>query len=138
MNNLEKIKANLASVKDARIIDKGAWSEKTTLFFENSGLSNSAISSNGGFQIQTEKIDNVCENEKVSMLKMDIEGAELEALKGAEKTIIRDRPVLAICVYHKEEDLITIPQYIRSLHHDYKLYIRHYGPMQDETVLYAV
>ena len=69
---------------------------------------------------------------------MDIEGAELSALHGAEKTIKRDKPVLAICVYHKREDLIAIPQYIKELVPEYKLYLRAHFPYASELVLYAI
>lgn len=69
---------------------------------------------------------------------MDIEGSELEALKGAVKTIQRDKPRLAICLYHKPEDIVEIPRLIKNLVPEYKLYIRHYIPYHFDTVLYAV
>ncbi len=72
------------------------------------------------------------------MIKMDIEGAELEALKGAKKTIQRDKPKLAICIYHKTEDLWEIPLYIKELVSEYCLYIRHQTFGTGDTVLYAV
>lgn len=50
----------------------------------------------------------------VDLIKMDIEGAEMHALSGAQETIRRCHPVLAIAVYHKAEDLVTIPQYIKT------------------------
>lgn len=69
---------------------------------------------------------------------MDIEGAELPALHGALKIIKRDKPTLAICVYHKREDLITIPQYIKKIVPEYKLYLRVHYAYASELVLYAV
>lgn len=69
---------------------------------------------------------------------MDIEGAEINALKGAEKTIKGYKPKLAICVYHKKEDIWEIPKLILSYVPEYKLYLRHYSPFKDETVLYCV
>ncbi len=75
--------------------------------------------------------------EKVSMIKMDIEGMEYKALNGAKETILRDKPVLAICVYHKPEDIWEIPELIASYGVGYSFYLRHYSLFDNETVLYA-
>ena len=77
---------------------------------------------------------------KVTFIKMDIEGAEIGALKGAEKTIIRDKPKLAICIYHSNEDMIYIAEYIHNIVPEYKFYVGQHAPYPyyDETVLYAV
>ena len=86
-------------------------------------------------------IDRAVGEEKVAFIKMDVEGAELEALKGAEGVIARDMPVLAISAYHRQEDLITLLPYISSLHNQkehYELYLRHHGVVQAELVLYAI
>ena len=74
----------------------------------------------------------------ITFLKMDIEGSELAALRGAERIIREQRPKLAICVYHKPEDLREIPSLLLSYHPDYKLYLRHYSINETETVLYAI
>ena len=73
----------------------------------------------------------------VTYIKMDIEGAEMEALHGMEALIKRDKPKLAICVYHKTGDLWEIPLYIHSLVPEYKMILRHHSPDSSETVLYA-
>ena len=75
--------------------------------------------------------------ERVDFIKMDIEGSELEALKGAKNTIKRHKPRLAICIYHKIEDFYTIPKYIKELVPEYKLYVKHHTDREWETVLYA-
>lgn len=75
---------------------------------------------------------------KVSFVKMDIEGSELNALRGMAETISRYRPALAICIYHKFEDLWEIPLFIHQLVPQYQLYIRNYTTYLDEIVLYAV
>jgi len=76
--------------------------------------------------------------EHVNFIKMDIEGAELSALKGAQETLKKFRPKLAICVYHKGEDIIEIPEYLISAVPQYKLYLKHNSPSFYDTVLYAV
>ena len=63
---------------------------------------------------------------RVDYIKFDIEGAELEALRGASKTIVRQKPKMAICLYHKPEDLWTLPTYIKSLRSDYEFQFRHH------------
>lgn len=88
--------------------------------------------------IDVVSMDRVIKDE-VTFIKMDIEGAELEALKGAKEIILKYKPKLAISVYHKNEDLIDIPNYILSLGLDYRYYLRHhYQYGLDETVFYAV
>ncbi len=69
---------------------------------------------------------------------MDIEGAEFDALKGAEKTIKKYKPKLAICVYHNPLDIVNIPLYIKELVPEYKIFLRHYSESSSETVCYAI
>lgn len=78
------------------------------------------------------------EKEKPTYIKMDIEGSEKEALTGAKKLIERYKPKLAICIYHKTNDLWEIPLLIKKLNPHYKLYLRHYSRELCETVVYAV
>jgi FkbM family methyltransferase len=133
-----KTKNKVKNKSNVIFIEKACYSKKSTVCF-TSGFTSSAITDKeGGVMIETETIDNVVGNDKATYIKMDIEGAELDALKGSRNTILRCRPKLAVCVYHKEEDLITIPQYILSLHNNYSLYLRHYGTISTEVVLYAV
>lgn len=116
----------------------GLWSEKTVLSFKDSGSASSAFNAEGTIKVPTASIDEVVGDDKVTFIKMDVEGAELEALKGAANTIKKNKPRLAICVYHKPEDIVDIPKYIKELVPEYKLYLRHYYPFVYDTVLYAV
>jgi FkbM family methyltransferase len=136
--NVEKLKRNVSNYKNIEIFEKGCFSEKTFLSFSNEGSEASKIEKDGTFQIEVDTIDNIVLNHTASFIKMDIEGAELEALKGAKNTIIRSMPKLAISIYHKPEDLITIPQYILSLNKSYKIYLRNHRYMSFDTVLYAI
>ena len=74
---------------------------------------------------------------RIDFIKMDIEGAELAALHGAEQTLKRFRPRLAITVYHQLPDFWEIPQYIDSLGLGYRFYLRHFTIHSEETVLFA-
>ncbi|MBC7544393.1 MAG: FkbM family methyltransferase, partial [Candidatus Sericytochromatia bacterium] len=74
---------------------------------------------------------------KVDFIKMDVEGGELQALKGAEQTIRQHRPKLAISVYHQPQDLFEIPGWITRVCPEYRLHLDHYTLFAEETVLYA-
>ena len=63
---------------------------------------------------------------RIDYVKLDIEGAELDCLKGAAKSIIRWKPKMAISAYHREEDMWTLAHYIKSLRPDYEFAFRHY------------
>lgn len=139
----EKERHNFAEVE---LLPYGTWSKRDTLCFKASGTAGAKVDHSGDNSIPVISIDEVVSSERgqmspkdrVTMVKMDVEGAELESLKGAEQTILRDKPKLAISIYHKPEDLVTIPLYIKTLVPDYKLYLRHHSNINSDTVLYAV
>jgi FkbM family methyltransferase len=97
----------------------------------------SRIVPSGEARIQCVSIDHVLPDFHPTFINMDIEGAELEALRGAERTIRSSRPDLAICVYHAPNHLWEIPLYINSLGLGYRFYLRNYTSLTGETVLYA-
>jgi FkbM family methyltransferase len=102
-------------------------------------VGNRPIPTSGITTIHVQSIDNL-QLEKVSFIKMDVEGAEMDALRGARKTIVRDKPKLAICIYHSNEDMVRVAEYIHELVPEYKLYVRQHFlfPSAAETVVYAV
>lgn len=120
------------------LFEKGLYDSEMELSFcdGNEVLSGKIGEEGANSKIQTIDIDSVV-NEKVTFIKMDIEGAELKALKGAAKTIQKDKPKLAICIYHKPEDMWQIPRYIDSLVPEYKFYIRHFGMRFAGTILFC-
>ena len=128
--------------KNVATINCGVWNEQTTLTFDGRSNTSSTISEGGDVTIRAERIDDLVGEfglKNVRLIKMDIEGSELNALKGAVETIGRDNPDLAVCVYHRTEDLITIPQFIKNLRADYKFYLRKHTFITDvELVLYAI
>lgn len=139
LSNLEKVKSEVEKMElsNVDIIPAGMWNCNTTLHFNSQGNILSKIDKNGEEEVKVVAVDEVVD-EKVTFIKMDIEGSELKALHGAEQTIKKYKPKLAICIYHKLEDLIDIPTYIHSLVPEYKFYIRHYSFNAAETVLYAL
>lgn len=131
----EMIEENLKGISNIHVFYKAAWDKDEELFF--GGEARGAMVKDDGMRIQATKIDDIVNDDKVTFIKMDIEGSELKALKGAENTIRNNKPKLAICIYHKPEDIIEIPEYIESLVPEYKFAIRHYTSCMWETVLYA-
>jgi uncharacterized protein YqjF (DUF2071 family) len=77
-------------------------------------------------------------DERVTFIKMNIEGAEIDALKGAARTIRRWQPKLAISAYHRPSDLWRIPRLVRWLSESYGLYLRQHDGGVIETVLYGL
>lgn len=139
-NNLEIIKNNINNVHDVCLIQKGLWDKDTTLNFTRDS-SASRIEQVGTDLVEVTTIDSVMNGEQVSFIKMDIEGAEYEALCGAEKTIRKWMPKLAICVYHKCDDIfkmISFLNVIKDNDREYKFYLRHHTCAAYETVLYAI
>lgn len=96
------------------------------------------ISQNNISKVKTNKLDTIITKEKVQGIKMDVEGSESSLLKGATKTIKRDRPFMMIAIYHKWDDLFKIQNYISKLKLGYKFYIRHYSLSVAKTVLYCI
>lgn len=135
--NIKKMKETIAN-ENIAIIERGCWSEKTVLRFADGNGANSQLGNVGETLVAVDTIDNIVLNDVVTFIKMEIEGSELEALKGAKNTISKFKPKLAICVYHKKDDMILIPKYIKSLNSDYKFYLRNYSSNGCEIVLYAI
>jgi len=108
--------------------------------FTSNGGTGSKIdnSTNSSIDVQCYPLDDIATIEPVTMIKMDIEGAEYDALHGARKIIARDQPILAICVYHTQEDIWRIPLLIHSMLPEHSLFLRAYEGDGFQTVVYAV
>lgn len=139
-NNRSRLIKNieLFGFKNVEVIPWGLWSEKTELSFKMMNNMDSKVSDAGTVRIQVDTIDNLCFEEKVTFIKIDIEGSEMQALRGAKNVICRDKPRLAVSIYHKPEDYYEIPLYIKKLVPEYRLYIRHHKLNKNDTVCYAV
>ena len=102
--------------------------------------SSNCISSTGSLLVNITTIDDFCNEVKMvpNLIKMDIEGGEMAALRGAKNTIVKYGPGLQVCIYHRCEDLWEIPLFLKELRPDYKLYLGHHSKNLCETVIYAV
>ncbi len=90
----------------------------------------------GDVVVDVRTIDGIVANRRVGYLKLDIEGAEPDALLGARQTIMRDQPALAICVYHQQSHFWKVPRIVRSFNPNYRILLRHYTEGIFETVMY--
>ena len=120
----------------------GLGSEKTTLKFKSNDSAISTFTDNGDLEISVETIDNIFEQhrggDKFSLIKMDIEGFEMPALLGGERTIKACRPILMISAYHKRDDVFNIYRYVNGIVSDYKFCFRCHKTLACDTVLYAI
>lgn len=144
-NNIKQLEERVKSCgippEKLLLVQKGSWSGKDVLHFSSSN-SSSSISDAGDIVIEVDSVDHVlkeCEF-PVSFIKMDVEGSEGESLLGAADTIRKWHPILAICVYHKPDDLYLLTGQIRELlkEAEYRFYLRYYGPDLRELVFYAI
>lgn len=120
-------------------LQMGVSDSKRKIRYSSKGV-NSRIGDNVGDKTAVlDTIDSIVDdNEEVSLICMDIEGAEIEALNGARKTILQYKPKLAISIYHKMNDIWEIAEWIKNIVPEYKFYIRHHKKKSDDTVLYAI
>lgn len=95
---------NLNDVSNVDVVEKGLWSERTTLSFSANGNGTSAVGDEGDFDIETTTLDDVLAAEgRIDFVKADIGGAEIEALQGAEKMLERAETSFAIATYHMRD-----------------------------------
>ena len=106
--------------------------------FSRDGGEGGKISHSGESIIQTVSLDDVIFGFHPNVIKMDIEGLEVKGLLGARKIIEKDRPSLAICVYHEPQHLWQIPLMIEQWDLGYKFYLRSHAFNGFETVMYAI
>lgn len=131
----EKSITNLANYLNIIFFNKAVSRTNAVVKFNTTLKSSNKIDDAGDFLIYTVKLDDVL-TEPVSYIKMDIEGAEYDALIGAKETIIKCRPKLAVCVYHDQSHFWKIPKLVLSFSDEYNVYLRHYTEGILETVMY--
>lgn len=120
------LKENTANYNNIEYIKKAIGDENKIIYIKENeaGTSANKIDENGDKEIEMVTLDSYI-NDDITVIKMDIEGAEQKALMGAKNHIIKNHPKLLISVYHKNEDLWKIAKMIDEISPDYKFYLRY-------------
>lgn len=118
------------------LVRAGLGKATSEMLFESEGTISGRISKKGKVRIQIVPLDKYI-SFSPTFIKLDIEGAEPDALSGAKKILAALKPKLAVCLYHRPRHVWEIPLLVRKLNPDYKIYIRHYSETVHETVCYA-
>lgn len=130
------------SLKNVYPLNLCVWNRKERLYFNCTGdMSGKVIGDKKEqdvVEMMANSIDNVLFQENIDFIKMDIEGAEINALDGAKKSIMKSKPILAISAYHKLEHLWKIPILIREINQEYQIYFRQHACNMADTVCYAI
>lgn len=137
-NYLELVEAVRQSGGQAECLPLAVGDQYGLLTFSGGNGEGGAISEDGTTHVAMVSLDQMLPNTHVDFLKLDVEGAELQALKGAERLIRRSRPVLAMSLYHKAEDLWELPALLFQLCPGYRFFIRQHYYNTFDSVLYAI
>jgi FkbM family methyltransferase len=136
----------LGKKKVVKIVPKALWSGNAQLYFTAAGLS-SRLSEHQPDSLQSWSMVDVVSIDqfvkekninKVGLIKLDIEGGELEALKGAVHTLENHRPQLAVCIYHRKEHFFQVPLFLERVLTHYEYRLGHYTAGTLETVWYCI
>lgn len=119
-------------------IEKGVWDKEDTLYFKTDGMRSSLIDGKGDMAVDVTAIDLCEECRDATFIKMDIEGAEYNALIGAKNTILCNKPKLAICIYHSNEDMLRLIRLVKEMVPEYRIFVRQHTNALSETVMYAI
>jgi FkbM family methyltransferase len=140
-SNFKNATDNLRNYKNINLINSALWSEKTKLRFNEGIKRSSSLSTVGNTIVDAVSLDDLfigkSSDEFPTFIKMDIEGAEKEALLGAETVIKTTKPKLAISAYHKTQDFYVLPQLILKMRSDYTLHLVHDRDNCYETLLFG-
>jgi FkbM family methyltransferase len=120
------------------VIGSAVGGETRKVHFSASGSEHAAVTAAGDVEVNCVKLDGVLAGQHPTFLKLDVEGAELDALRGARELIRSQQPIIAACAYHRPNDLWDIPLFLHSIHADYSFYLRSHSSDAWETVIYAL
>ena len=134
----KRLSKSLAPLPRVEPLNYGLHSAKAELRFNNDGSRGAIITVDGECRINVVALDDILAGQRVTFIKMNIEGSELDALRGGAESIRRWRPRLAISAYHRPSDLWAVPFAFRELDPDYRLYLRQHDGGVIETVAYGI
>jgi FkbM family methyltransferase len=134
----DRLVANLGTERRVEAFNMGLHRTRAVLSFDNAGTRGSTLVDRGGSEIPVVGLDEIACGTRVTYVKMNIEGAEIDALRGAAQTIGRWRPKLAVAAYHRPADLWRVPATIREIDPGYRLYLRQHDGGIIESVVYAL
>jgi FkbM family methyltransferase len=133
----EKLSSNFRHEPRVHPIHAGLHSHVGQLRFRDDASRGAIFANDGSIEMPVTTIDDVLGDRRLTYVKMNIEGAEIDALHGGRNAICKWLPRLAISVYHRASDLWRIPQVISEISSEYQLYLRQHDGGIIETVLYA-
>ena len=122
--NYRKLCAKTEGLANLRTLEAAAWDCDTELDFSDSGGRQSTLVDAHKRKVQGVKLDSFLGAQKVSYIKMDVEGAERQAITGLKEHIVNDKPKMFIAAYHYDNDFFELPELICALRPDYKIYLR--------------
>ena len=134
---LNNVKANMLNY-ECVTINQGLWNKSGEIYIEGENDVCRISENLTDKKMLVTTIDEFFKNDNIDFIKMDIEGAELQALKGGINTIQRNRPILSICIYHSPEDFVSIPIYLYNILENYSYSILHHTNEYVESILYAI
>lgn len=134
----KRLQQNFADEPRVTPVPKGLYSKRTVLRFADAESRASLLTPAGAIEVPVTSLDEELADRRVTYIKMNIEGAELEAITGAQRTIRSHAPKLAISAYHRPSHLWEVPASVMAMRPDYRLFLRQHDGGIIETVLYAV
>lgn len=137
MHNYHNCLKRLEQYTNVQVLNIGLSDTNQNVALTSDG-ERSRICDNGSGKVCIRKLDDINFDSQVAMIKMDVEGEELKIIKGAERIIKEQKPILAISIYHKLSDIFLIPRELIKLVREYYFGLRHYTSSYGDTVLYAV
>lgn len=124
------------------LINNGVWKQRDVLRFKTNRQQESSIladdESSKYEEVTVDSLNHMLRNREVSFIKLSVQGAEEEALQGANEILERQHPKLALTIFMKKDSLFVLPQMLKEKYPFYKLYLRCEEPFWIRTILYAI